>query len=103
MIRTAAALLAAALATAAVGASANPFVQDKAQVRLADLDLATLAGQRSLAIRLQNAADAVCGGAEVATIHLALGAQARECREAVIADAKARIDGRKAATGAAMP
>lgn len=102
MIRTSAAILAAALAMTGVGASANPFVQDKAQVRIADLDLATVTGQQSLAIRLDAAAAAVCGGSDVSTIHLALGAQARECRDAVIADAKARIDGRAAASRAAM-
>ena len=77
----------------------NPFSADSVVLDLRGLDLATVQGQQRLAIRMDQAASAVCGDG-MSTIHLALGAQARACRADVIADIGARI---AAATAAADP
>ena len=88
---------ACALATSASAATTdNPLAQDKATLRLDGIDLSTADGQERLAIRMDQAARAVCGD-RVASIHLALGAQARECRTAVIADIRGQIESRVAA------
>ena len=86
-----------ALATSASAATTeNPFAQDKATVRLDGLDLSTADGQQRLAIRMDQAARAVCGD-RVSSVHLALGARARECRNFVVADIRAQIESRMAA------
>lgn len=91
---------AAALALAAPAISAepvNPLAQSRATVSLAGLDLATVDGQRRLAIRMDDAARAVCGD-RVATIHLALAEQSRGCQAEVIASLRSRIEARSLAS-----
>lgn len=86
-----AALAAIMMATPAFAAPTdNPFSADSVVLDLRGLDLATVEGQQRLAIRMNHAASAVCGEG-MASIHLALGAQARGCRADVIADIRARI------------
>lgn len=91
------ALAALAFATPALAAEENPFAQDQATLNLKDLDLATADGQQRLAIRMDQAARAVCGE-QVASVHLALEAKARDCRAAVIADVRSQIEARTAMT-----
>ena len=62
----------------------NPLVKDAVVLDLKNIDLATVSGQRRLAIRMDQAARAVCGSG-LATIHLALEEQARTCRAEVVA------------------
>ena len=76
--------------------TANPLARDKVVLDLKGLDLATVDGQRHLAIRMDQAARAVCGD-RVATIHLALEEQSRACQAEVIADIRSRIETRTAA------
>jgi UrcA family protein len=90
-----AALMAATPAFA--GPGNNPFSADSAVLDLRGLDLTSVEGQQRLAIRIDQVADTVCGD-RMSTIHLALGAQTRDCRADVIADIHARI---AAATAAA--
>jgi len=91
------ALAACALASSAsAGTTDNPFAQDTAKVQLQGLDLSTADGQERLAIRMDQAARAVCGD-RVSSVHLALGKRADECRVAVVADIRARIEARTAA------
>jgi UrcA family protein len=89
------AVLAFAPSAMAGTTSGNPFAQDAAILNLNDLDLATASGQRSLAIRMDQAARAVCGD-QVSGVHLALNAKARDCRTAVAADIRAKIEARLA-------
>jgi UrcA family protein len=91
------ALAALAFATTASAASAaeNPFAQDKAVLNLKGLDLSTADGQQRLAVRIDNAARAVCGD-RVASVHLALEAQAQECRAAVVANVRSQVEARVA-------
>lgn len=97
-----------ALATFAFATSAsattvdNPLAQDKAVLDLRGLDLSTADGQQRLAIRMDQAARAVCGD-RVATVHLALEAQARECRAAVVADVRTQVEARLAKASTAAP
>lgn len=93
-------LAACALATSAAAAATtttndNPFAQDKAILQLKGLDLSTADGQQRLAIRMDQAARAVCGD-RLSTVHLALAERARECRTAVIADIRSQIEARTA-------
>lgn len=81
--------------TASAATQQNPFVRDRATVSLKDLDLSTPDGQQRLAIRMDQAARAVCGE-NMASIHLALEEQARACRSAVLADMRARIEAQTA-------
>lgn len=84
-------LVAVLLAAPAVAASGdNPFSADSAVLNLRGIDLTTVEGQQRLAIRMDQAASAVCGEG-MDSIHLALGAQARTCHADVIADIKSRI------------
>ena len=83
-----AALMVAAPAFAAPGD--NPFSADSAVLDLRGLDLTSVEGQQRLAIRMDQAANAVCGEG-MSSIHLALGAQARACHADVIADIRLRI------------
>jgi len=95
-----AALAALAFATSASAAtSENPFAQDKAVLNLKGLDLATADGQQRLAVRIDNAARAVCGD-QVAAVHLALEAQAQECRAAVLENVRVQVEARVAAANA---
>lgn len=92
------ALAACALATSVSATAAdNPFAKDKAVLQLSGLDLSSVDGQRRLAIRMDEAARAVCGD-RLSSVHLALGEHARECRTAVIADIRAQIEARLAAS-----
>ena len=86
-----------AFATAASGAAAaeNPFAKDKEVLNLQDLDLSTADGQQRLAIRVDQAARAVCGD-RVSNVHLAMEAKAQDCRVAVAADVRAQIEQRLA-------
>lgn len=84
------------------GTTENPFAQDSAILNLKGLNLATADGQERLAIRMDQAARAVCGD-QVAAVHLALEAQAQECRAAVVADVRAQVEQRLARANAAKP
>ena len=85
-----------AFATSAFASTAeNPFAKDKAILNLKGLDLATSEGQQRLAIRMDQAARAVCGE-RLANVHLAMEAKAQECRTAVIADVRSQIEARSA-------
>lgn len=79
-----------AIAPAHAAPNDNPFAADHAVLSLRGLDLTTVDGQQRLAIRMDQAARAVCGDG-MSSIHLALDAQARLCRADVYADIRARI------------
>ncbi|HMT45795.1 MAG: hypothetical protein RL702_137 [Pseudomonadota bacterium] len=97
------ALAALAFATPALANTAeNPFAQDSAILNLKGLDLATADGQQRLAIRIDQAARAVCGD-RVASVHLMLEAQAQECRTAVVADVRGQVEQRLARANVARP
>ncbi|MEE4453656.1 UrcA family protein [Novosphingobium resinovorum] len=87
-------ILAVTVAGSATAAE-NPFAQDRAIVRLDGLDLASVDGQQRMAIRMDQAARAVCGE-RLAGVHLALEQRGRECRAEVMADIRTRIEGRMA-------
>ena len=76
-------------------ATDDPFAEDEAVLRLDGLDLSTADGQQRLAIRLDQAARAVCGD-RLSSVHLAANAKARECRTAVIAEVRTQIEARMA-------
>jgi len=90
-----------AFATIALATSAsattneNPFAQDQAILNIKGLDLSTAEGQQSLAIRMDQAARAVCGD-RMATVHLAVEKKAQQCRTAVVADIRSQIEARVA-------
>ena len=92
-----AAIAAVALATSASAATenTNPFAKSQATLNLSGLDLATADGQQRLAIRIDQAARAVCGQ-DLSGLHLALEAKAQACRTAVTADVRAQIEARQA-------
>jgi len=98
MIKTAIAALAALSFTAAAsaGPNDNPFAKDATVLSLKGLDLSSAEGQERLAMRMDAAARTVCGD-RVATIHLGLDAQARECRAGVVANIRNQIESRQAA------
>jgi UrcA family protein len=98
MKKTLLVLAACAVASSASAAAptSDPFVKDKATLRLDGLDLSTADGQQRLAIRMDQAARAVCGD-NLSSVHLALGASARECRDVVVADIRSQIEARLAA------
>lgn len=79
--------------------SENPFVKDAAVLQLKGLDLATADGQQRLAIRMDAAAQAVCGDQRLAGVHLALAAKARDCKAHVIADIRQQIEARQTSSG----
>ena len=97
-----------ALATFAIAASAsaataeNPLAQDQAILNLKGLDLSTADGQQRLAIRMDQAARAVCGDG-LASIHLAAEMKAQACRTAVVADIRSQIETRTASGGVGSP
>jgi UrcA family protein len=88
-------ILVACALTASMPAAAtgNPFAKDQAVLRLGGLDLTTVEGQQRLAIRMDEAARAVCGD-RLSSVHLALGERARDCQAKVIADIQAQIEAR---------
>lgn len=87
----AAALAAILVATPVFAAGGdNPFSADSVVLDLRGIDLASVSGQQRLAIRMDQAANAVCGEG-MSSIHLALGEQARGCHADVIADIRSRI------------
>jgi UrcA family protein len=83
------------LTSVSAAAAENPFAKDEAVLRLSGLDLSTAEGQQRLAIRMDQAARAVCGD-RLASVHLAADAKAQECRSAVIADIRTQIEARTA-------
>ncbi len=91
---TAAVLAAMVFATpvwaAGTASTDNPFSKESTVLDLRGLDLATVDGQQRLEIRMDQAAETVCGRG-LSTIHLALGEQARDCRADVKADIRSRI------------
>lgn len=97
-----AAVAAVALATSASAATenTNPFAKSQATLNLSGLDLATADGQQRLAIRIDQAARAVCGQ-DLSGLHLALEAKAQACRTAVTADVRAQIEAHQANAGGA--
>jgi UrcA family protein len=97
MAAAACGLLVAGAANAAGGE--NPFAKDAAVLQLKGIDLATAAGQQRLAIRMDAAAQAVCGDQRLASVHLALAEKARACRTQVIADIRQQIESRQASLG----
>lgn len=94
------AALAAAAAAPAMSAAPgdNPLARDQVVMSLRGLDLSTVSGQQALAIRMDQAARAVCGD-RLATVHLALEEQSRACQADVKADIRARIELRAADAG----
>ena len=102
MMKSGIAAIAAIMAVAPVHAATNdnPFAADQTVLSLRGLDLATVDGQQRLAIRMDQAARAVCGEG-MSSIHLALDAQARACRADVYADIRARIAAATASTSRA--
>jgi UrcA family protein len=99
MMKIGAAALAAILAATPALAMTddNPFSADSVVLDLRGINLASVEGQKRLAIRMDQAANAVCGEG-MSSIHLALGAQTRACHADVVADIRSRIT---AATAAA--
>lgn len=91
-------LAAVAFATSASAGTTDTFVQDKAILQLKGIDLSTPDGQQRLAIRMDHAARSVCGE-HLATIHLALEEQARQCRVDVVARIRTQIEARTAFAG----
>ncbi len=87
-------------APAAAATNSNPFSADSAVLDLRGLDLTSVDGQQRLAIRMDQVADTVCGSG-MSSIHLALGAQARACRQDVLADIRTRISAAVAAKDSA--
>lgn len=85
----------AASAEAGTATGENPFAREQAVLDLKGLDLATTDGQQRLAIRMDNAGRAVCGE-KMANVHLALERKAQDCRAAVLADIRDRIENRRA-------
>ena len=101
-----AALAALSLGSAALGSAAtagtteNPFAKDSAVLTLKGIDLATAEGQQRLAVRVDQAARAVCGES-LATIHQDLEARARACRADVAEQVRGQIESRVAAASPA--
>lgn len=92
-----------ALATSAAAATAeNPLAQDQAILNLKGLDLSTADGQQRLAIRMDQAARAVCGEG-LASVHLAAEMKAQACRTAVVANIRSQIESRTASAVGGSP
>jgi UrcA family protein len=86
-----AACVAFLMATPALAApGADPLSAESVTLNLRGLDLTSVEGQQRLAIRMDQAATAVCGQG-LSSVHLALAAQARECRTDVLADIRSRV------------
>lgn len=84
-----------ALAPAASASTGNPFAQDQAILDLKGLDLSSADGQQRLAIRLDQAARAVCGD-QLSAVPLSVQSKAQACRAAVAADVRSQIESRMA-------
>jgi UrcA family protein len=96
-----AAIAAATLGSAAVaGTTDNPFGKASATFSLKGVDLATANGQQRLAVRVDQAARAVCGE-NLATVHLDLEARARACRADVATQVRDQIEARVASASPA--
>jgi len=92
-----AALAAISLGSAAfAGTTENPFGKDSAVLALSGINLSTAEGQQRLAIRVDQAARAVCGES-LATLHADLEASARACRADVAEQVRTQIEQRAAA------
>ncbi|WP_295630750.1 UrcA family protein [Novosphingobium sp.] len=90
------ALTAIAFATPAMASTTdNPLAESRATLNLKGLDLSTADGQQRLAIRIDQAARAVCGD-RLAGVHLSLDSQSQACRTSVAADVRAQIETRVA-------
>ena len=92
------ALAACAIAAPAMAQTtpADPFVEESVTLHLDGLDLATVDGQRRLAIRMDEAARAVCGD-QLDTVHLKANAEAQKCHSEVLANIRTEIETRLAA------
>lgn len=96
----------AALAAVTLGSGAfagtvtNQFADDSAVLTLKGLDLASADGQQRLAIRVDQAARAVCG-ANLANVHIDLETRARACRADVAEQVRSQIESRLAAAAPA--
>lgn len=96
-----AAIAAALLGSAAVaGTVDNPFAKDSATLSLKGVDLSTADGQQRLAVRVDQAARAVCGES-LATVHLDLETRARACRADVAEQVRGQIEARVASASPA--
>ncbi|WP_419827208.1 UrcA family protein [Sphingomonas sp.] len=94
-------IAAASLGSAAVaGTIDNPFGRNSATLSLKGIDLATAGGQQRLAVRVDQAARAVCGES-LATVHIDLEARARACRADVAEQVRGQIESRVAAASPA--
>jgi UrcA family protein len=90
------ALAALAFATPAMATTTdNPLAESRATLNLKGLDLSTADGQERLAIRIDQAARAVCGD-RLAAVHLSLDSQAQACRTEVAADVRTQVETRVA-------
>ncbi|WP_066771798.1 UrcA family protein [Croceicoccus mobilis] len=98
MVTAACTMASSAFAATPETTATDPFVQQNVVLHLDGLDLATVDGQKRLAIRMDNAARAVCGEG-LDKVHLAAARQARECEVAVKADIRDQIEQRMAANG----
>ena len=96
-----AALAAISFGSAACAAVADsPFGKESAVLSLSGIDLSTADGQQRLAIRVDQAARAVCGD-NLANIHNELEARARECRADVAEQVRSQIEARHTADASA--
>ncbi|WP_395396666.1 UrcA family protein [Novosphingobium sp. BL-8A] len=104
MLKATLAVLAACTISSAVYAAEpeNPLAKSSVMLKLDGLDLSTVQGQRTLDLRMAQAARAVCGD-RLATIHLALAAQSRACQAEVKADIRSRIEQQMADAGNVRP
>jgi UrcA family protein len=93
-------IVAASLGSAAfAGTTDNPFGRDSTVLTFKDLDLATAKGQQRLAVRVDQAARAVCGES-LATVHIDAEARARACRADVAEQVRDQIEARTATASA---
>lgn len=83
-------------ASASAATDENPFAKDNTILQLGGLDLSTADGQQRLAIRMDQAARAVCGE-RLYSVALSMEAQSRECQAEVIADIRNQIENRREA------
>ncbi len=104
MLKAALAVLAVCTITSTASAAEpeNPLAKSSVILKLDGLDLSTVGGQRTLDLRMGQAARAVCGD-RLATIHLALAAQSRACQAEVKAGIRTRIEQRMADAGDVHP
>ncbi|WP_395334475.1 UrcA family protein [Novosphingobium sp. BL-8H] len=104
MLKATLAVLAACVVTSAAYAAEpeNPLARSSVTLKLDGLDLSTVEGQRTLDLRMGQAARAVCGD-RLDTIHLALAAQSRACQAEVKADIRSRIEQQTADAGDVRP